>query len=140
MTTIAYRGGILAADSLTTCNGLRDGYRQKIFRVGRVLVGGSGSSAVCLKFRDWVANGMKGDSPFSGAEGGNGLVVSEAGVVCWSSSGPITVYAPFYSLGSGYEIALGAMDQGASAEEAVRAAIRWDTCSGGNVNVLRLKS
>lgn len=141
MTTIAYRSGILAADSLMTCNGLRDDYRQKIFRVGKVLVGGSGSSATCLKFRDWVAAGMQGESPFSGSDGGNGIVVSEAGLVCWGSSGPTPIInSSFYSLGSGYEIALGAMDQGASAEEAVRAAIRWDTRSGGDVTVLHLKS
>lgn len=138
MTTLAYRAGILAADSLVTCNGLRDGHVTKIVRIGKVLVGGSGSSAVCLRFREWVAAGLKGDSPFQDGDSGNGLVVSEAGVVCWSGNGPVKINMPFYSLGSGYQVALGAMDQGASAEEAVRAAIRWDIGSGGEVTVLRL--
>jgi len=48
------------------------------------------------------------------------------------------VRAPFYALGSGYQVAMGAMEFGATAEEAVRAAIKWDTGSGGDVTVLRL--
>lgn len=139
MTTVAYRDGILCADTLKTCNGLRDDYGTKIFRVGPVLIGGAGPASVCLRFRDWVADGMEGDSPFMG-EDGNGLLISESAVICFSVSGCYPIKAPFYSLGSGYQIALGAMDQGASAEEAVRAAIRWDTSSGGDVTVLHLKS
>lgn len=137
MTTIAYRDGVLASDSLTTSNGLRDDYGPKIWRVGKALVGAAGSRALCLKFREWVAAGMEGDNPFSKGDG-NGLLVSEAGVVCWSESGCWPVRQPFYALGSGYQIAMGAMEAGATAREAVSAAIKWDTSSGGEVQVLRL--
>lgn len=139
MTTIAYRDGVLAADSLSTSNGLRDNVGRKIWRVGRLLVGAAGGRGDCLRFRAWVAEGCIGPNPFVGSEGGNGLVITPEGqVACWGTAGPWPVTSPFYSLGSGYQIAVGAMEMGASAEEAVRAAIVHDTCSGGPVQTLRL--
>lgn len=136
MTTVAYRDGVLAADTLSTCNGLIDDYGAKVWRVGKVLVGAAGSRAVCLKFRDWVAGGMEGDSPM--ADDANGIVVSSAAVVCWSEKGPWPVTAPFYSLGSGYQVALGAMEMGATAEQAVSAARKWDLGTGGEITTLKL--
>jgi hypothetical protein len=138
MTTIAYRDGVLAADSLATSNGLRDDYGSKIWKIGRVLVGACGDRAICLKFREWVANGLEGDSPFQGKEDGNGIVVAPGGnVVCWGNHGPWPVSTPFYSLGSGYQIAIGALEMGATASEAVEIAARHDTSTGGRVAELR---
>lgn len=138
MTTIAYRDGVLAADTLATSNGLRDDYGTKVWRVGKVLVAAAGTRALCLKFREWVAAGMDGESPFAKGDG-NGIVVSDAGIVCWSENGCWPVGQPFYALGSGYQVAMGAMEMGATAEDAVRAAIKWDTSSGGEITALPLK-
>ena len=135
MTTIAYRDGVLAADSLATCNGMRDGYGAKIWRVGRLLVGGAGSRAECLKFRDWVVAGMKGRPDIAET---NAIVVSPEHVVCWSEKGCWPVAEPFYAIGSGYEIAIGAMAVGADAERAVHIAAQYDTRTGGDVITLRL--
>jgi hypothetical protein len=96
-----------------------------------------GSRALCLKFEDWVKAGMVDASPFEGKEDGNGLVVSPDRVVCFGDSGCWPINSEFYALGSGYQIAMGAMEHGATAPEAVRAAIKWDTISGGDVTVLR---
>lgn len=137
MTTIAVRDGVVAADTLLTANGLRDDFGPKVWRVGKVLVAACGSRPTCLRFREWVAAGMRGDSPFND-EDGNGIVVSHAGIVCWSKKGCWPVRQPFYTLGSGYQVALGALEAGATAEEAVRAAIKWDTGSGGEVMVMSL--
>lgn len=137
MTTIAFRDGVLAADSLVTCNGLRDSTAVKIHRVKGVLLGGSGASAIYQKFRDWVVGGMKGQCPIEGHDF-NGLLVSPFGVIGFNTSGPVFVNAPFYALGSGYQIAMGAMEMGATAEEAVAAAIKWDISSGGEVVTLSL--
>lgn len=138
MTTVAYRDGVLAADTLTTANGNVDGYLPKISRVGRVLVGFAGSIPVGLKFRQWVADGMHGDSPYEGGDTGNGLVVSDAGIVCWSGKGQWPVTTGYYALGSGSDIAMGAMEHGATAEEAVRIAARVNVDTGGEITVLRL--
>lgn len=138
MTTIAYRDGVLAADTLATSNDVRDDYGPKIWRVGRLLVGASGSRPLCLRFRDWVANGMGGESPFYGDNKGNGIVIAPDSVVAWSESGSWPVAAPFYSLGSGYQLAMGAMEMGATAEQAVAASIKHDCLSGGEITVLSL--
>jgi hypothetical protein len=138
VTTIAYRDGVLAADTLCTANGLRDDYATKIWRHGKVLIGGAGSRALCLKFRDWVVGGMEDDCPIQDNDDANGILVTPVGVVCWSASGPWPVSSPFYALGSGYQVAMGAMQVGATAEQAVEAALRWDTGSGGEVHTLSL--
>jgi len=139
LTTIAYRAGVLAADTLHTWNGTRDLYEPKAWRVGDKLVAASGSTSLIMRFREWVAAGMEGESPMHGVEkGGNGLVVTADGVTCFDIHGSWPVREEHYALGSGSDIATGAMAMGATAEEAVRAAIRFDTGSGGEITVLRL--
>ena len=115
MTTIAYRDGVLAADMLSTSHGARDAFGPKIWRCGGVLIGAAGSRALCLKFRSWVIAGMSGESPWEGKDDGLGIIVSRAGIVCWGHLGPWPVREPFYTLGSGYQFATGAMEMGASA-------------------------
>lgn len=138
MTTIAYRDGVVASDSLSTSHQLRDDHGPKIYRVGKAIVAAAGSRPLCLKFRDWVAGGMKGECPFEGKDEGNGLIVTAEHVVCWGEFGPWPVRSPFYALGSGYQIAMGAMALGADPRRAVAVAIDFDTGSGGQIQVLSL--
>lgn len=44
---------------------------------------------------------------------------------------------PFWADGSGCDYALGAMQMGATAEQAVAVAMIWDQCTGGQINVIR---
>lgn len=138
MTTIAYRDGIMAADTLITSNGMVDGYHQKIARnaVGD-LAGASGNSAKCCAFLAWFSGGEKHEPPEWDEETGNGLIVRCDGAVeLYMQHGRSDLRADFYAIGSGYQIAIGAMAAGASAKEAVAAAIKIDTCSGGEITVL----
>ena len=48
------------------------------------------------------------------------------------------VEAPYYAIGSGAHLALGAMWQGATAEQAVECAIALDIGCGGTVDVIRV--
>lgn len=138
MTTIAYRNGVMAADSLTTSNGARDGIVRKIDCVHGVLIGAAGSLAACQAFRAWVIAGMQGPDPFRNDDVGNGLLVAPDGtLVVFSVTGPATMQTPFYALGSGYQFAMGAMAYGATAEEAVRVARQFDTQTGGEIITLR---
>jgi ATP-dependent HslUV protease subunit HslV len=138
VTTIAYRDGVLAADTLMTANGSRDDFAPKIERIGGLLVGTTGSFPLGLKFRAWVARGFEGDCPYSGGEpDGNGIIVWAHGVVGWCAAGPWPVMRPFYALGSGCEYAIGAMEMGASAEQAVGVAMKHATETGGEITVLR---
>lgn len=137
MTTIAYRDGCLAADSLTTSGGLRDGLNLKIRKIGPLLVAGAGASAICERFFDWVRKGMIGDSPWTGSDGGNSFIVAPNGsILVFGQSGPWKVEQPFYALGTGEHLALGAMAHGASAAEAVECAIRFDIYSGGPIRTI----
>ena len=138
MTIIAYRDSVLAADTLWVGNDTRDGYGPKIERAGSLLVGCSGSVPVSLRFRAWVAAGFDGVNPLEETPDGNGIVVWQGGVVGWCSRGSWPVSEGFYAIGSGCEFATGAMEMGATAEEAVQVAIKHSTSCGGPINVLRL--
>jgi hypothetical protein len=137
VTTIAYRNGILASDSLATSNGLRDSHTQKIHKIGPLLVAGAGISAICTRFVQWVKDGMKGDSPWQGQDGGNSFIVMPDEVILvFGENGPWKVERDFYALGSGEQVAIGAMAHGATAEEAVAHAITFDVYSGGPIRTL----
>lgn len=139
MTTIAWDGRTLAADTLVSANGLRDARSTKIWRRGRVLFGATGSSPLAERFRSWVIAGMDGKDPYHGADDGNGLIVTRDSAVCFGPDGPWSVRRElFYALGSGYPIAMGAMSAGADARRAVEIAIEHDTKSGGPITVLTL--
>lgn len=137
MTTIAYRDGVLAADTLVNANGNRDDFAPKIERIGNLLVGTSGSYPTGLKFRAWVARGFAGDCPYDDTADGNGIIVWAHGVIGWCSAGPWPVLQPFYALGSGTEFAMGAMEMGATAEQAVAVASKFNMETGGEITVLR---
>lgn len=141
MTTVAYRDGVLAADTLFTANGMRDHYSAKAWRIGRVLAAATGNSARIARFRAWAAGGLKGPSPYEDAsDGGNGLVVAPGQPLLLAGSAGLTpIHAEFYAIGSGEDFALGAMEMGATAHEAVVVAARRDTATGGAIIVLELE-
>lgn len=140
MTTIAYRDGVLAADTQITCGGTVDGWAQKAFRKGSILYATSGGSGLGSKFRAWLEGGMEGEAPDLKAEGADeahGYIFPGGDRVVWRYNDTWASHiAPFFAYGSGAEIALGAMIRGATAEEAVKAAITRDTNSGGEITVL----
>jgi hypothetical protein len=63
MTTIAYRDGVLAADTLLTSSAMRNGYARKIRERDGMLAGASGTLAQMQTFLDWFDAGMTGDPP-----------------------------------------------------------------------------
>lgn len=140
MTTIAYRDGVLAADTRMTINGCMDGSQVKIVRRGPVMAAASGTAAMCQRFRDWFTGGMVGDPPAAQHEQVSdwsywGLIFHGDTILCWQGPGWVRVVAPYFATGSGAEYATGAMAHGATAEEAVRAAMAHDTSTGGEVMV-----
>ena len=78
MTTIAYRDGILAADSLVTLGSTKvHGSYQKIRRIGEYLVGTAGSVADCQAFVVWLKECDSTQPPPKGEYGA--LVVGPQG-------------------------------------------------------------
>ena len=59
-------------------------------------------------------------------------------VMYFDSVYPNKVVADFYAIGSGNELALGAMAAGADARRAVEIAIMLDTSSGGEIHTMNV--
>lgn len=142
MTTIAYRNGILAADSMATRGGsIMPERSQKVFRLrdGR-LFGWCGEAGLGVRARMHFDDPKKHD-PVVTTDGG-ALVIGLDGSIWTYEHGALVAApgAPFYALGSGRGEAYGALAMGATARQAVAIAARFDNCTGGPVQWLRLRS
>lgn len=139
MTTIAYRDGVLAADTLSTCEqGIMSFHTTKIGAKAGVVWSTSGLSAWGKRFRDWMTTGMKGDYPTPDDTSGACVWMPNGDMLSFGHNGiDFRPRLPFWADGSGQDYAIGAMQMGASAEEAVRAAMVWDHKTGGDVVVVR---
>lgn len=142
MTAIAYRDGVMAADSLAECHGIVLGSVRKIARRrDGALAGAAGMEMVCAEFiRRFVAGTdedyrpeLKDERDFSAV-----IVTPDGQIWQANAQGRFLIDAPFYVDGSAYQLMIGAMAAGASAEEAVRIAIKYDTRCGGAVQIERL--
>lgn len=152
MTTIAYRDGILAADSKAYGGKFcaSPGEKSKLHRIakGRLkgwLVGiSSNSVGADTLLLDWIARGAP--LPTSGDMRPDEFVIlalAPDGSLYLANdnlgfSGPIT--SAYYAIGSGADFALGAMAMGASAAQAVATAALFDPHTGGAVHTLKLES
>lgn len=147
MTTIAYRKGtsgigIVAADTGITCAGCSIGEMQKIIRNDKGDVAAvTGNAVWAWAFLEWFRKREQGCSPSIGTVDGHmiakGAIFRECGrIEVFEDHGIYVVTAPYYSIGSGRDVALGAMFHGASAPEAVRAAIAHDESTWGDITEL----
>jgi hypothetical protein len=152
LTTIAYRDGVLAADSWETYSSEDGGAHRhicaklfcKTITVGRksfdVLIGTAGETSPSLLFVDWYGSGKEPPQMLCDL-GGDFLCLIltpkglfEADVYCR----PVQVMESFYAIGSGAKAALAAMHCGKSAVDAVRIAARIDPYTGGRVMHMKL--
>jgi len=146
MTTIAYRDGVLAADSRVTYGedaGARVHFCRKLFRrkVGEgrkaheVIIATAGESSPGMVFVDWYGSGKPTPAMFEHlGPDFVCLVLTPKGLFeydAYCRGEPIE--EPFYAIGSGAKAALAAMHCGRSAVEAVRIAARIDPYTGGRI-------
>ena len=153
MTTIAYRDGILAADSWATYDegaGARKHTCVKLFRKqiaeGRkkfeVIIATAGESSPGLLFVDWYGTGEKPPIMLEQHGGDFSCLILtpyglfEADMFCR----PEQVLDPFYAVGSGAKCALAAMACGKSAIDAVRIAAKYDPYTGGRIVSMSLNN
>lgn len=134
MTAIAYRNGIMAGDSRTLFTGadnLKVGTR-KLVRVGKYVVGvagevcpSDGQIVECLfkaKLPRETPQALAGDKwDFSALVAGPGVLFLYESMM----HGRQAVREPFFAIGGGAEVCMGALEMGASAVEAVTAACKW---------------
>lgn len=130
MTTIAYKDGVLAADTRATQGDTILMDVSKIDRDAFPPVAFCGDLRVLQDFRrhqDWE------QLPTEGWESLNtrGRLQDAQGVVLNIKKGD------FWAIGSGAHFALGAMAAGATPEEAVKIAARYDTGTNDTVEVVR---
>lgn len=136
MTVIAYRDGVLAADSRFTfhsdAGGSRVGTCNKLFAVTRAkqrwLIGLSGEGSPGILFLEWFKSGRKGapEKLLSHKADFGALVISPRGEMFlydrWCAPDPLT--GEFAAIGSGSKAALAAMIMGAGAERACEVTTR----------------
>lgn len=139
MTTIATDGKTMAGDGLTV-NG-RDivvgTSRQKVFRLDNGgIYGACGNAREVIDLMEWL-NGRREKEPdlkdISALviRPDGSLVIYNDSVTCISAEAPTAI-------GTGSQVAMGAMAAGASPVEAVRLACERDVFSGGEITVLEL--
>lgn len=151
MTTIAYRDGIIAADSRETLSTKSGGDRivnhncQKLYKVRGSILATYGCSGAGLAFLDWWKRGAKRSKiPHK-------LSDYDFGILILARSGDLLHYDntciaeeldphSFYAFGSGSKAALGALWAGADAEKAVYSACMVDPWSGTPVVVIKWPS
>lgn len=136
MTVIAYRDGVLAADSRTTTESEAGGIRhfkcQKLFRKKGSIIATAGENGPGLAFIRWYGSGRPFPEVFAIGEADfSCLVLTAKGLFeydKWGVAEKITLpkTAPFYAIGCGAKAALGAMHMGASARKACAVACRVD--------------
>lgn len=140
MTTIAYRDGILAADGRVTCDGLiLTDTCKKITRLSDgALFTLCGVDTLEQRIIQWLEE--DDDKPIPKGKGFCAILVDTDGVLetyNGRGEGFAPSYGEFQAYGSGCEVAYGAMEMGASAKEAVEAAIKRNAFSGGAIQVER---
>ena len=152
MTAIAYRDGVLAADTETTSGDLLGGHSLKIARSPEgTIAAAAGQAGTAAQFRrmvkdggidNWIASNFSQRLPIEADHNGFGaIIVTAAGrVICVDYRGwAVEFDAPFYTEGSAGVLLTGAMAAGATAEEAVRIAIKHDAWCGGDVQTERVR-
>lgn len=141
MTTIAADRKCMASDRKLTCG--ETAYQVvKIRRIGRAIVGCSGTSSAASKFMRWLAEGKDPDSipRFGKDDELNALVLTPAGLFLFDiACEPDEIVEGRCAIGSGQQAALAAMRKyNASPKDAVDAACLADNGTAGPIDVLYL--
>jgi hypothetical protein len=139
MTTIAWDGKVLAGDRLRTHDDKKMP-ATKVFKLGKgdeqVLVGCAGDSWDCVAFvQGWIAHSA---SPLKNSRSFTAILVRRSGAVLIDDrllEHPLSL--PFYAIGGGADLAIGAMAAGKGAKAAIEIAARFDPKTGLGVDVVR---
>lgn len=150
MTTVAFDGTTMAADSAVSGGGYYDFDMIKVKKhPSGYLLGGCGDIDMLQWFLDMftpeiIHNRAKGHRLTLPTQGGSdfaAMVVSPSGKAYVISDKllvtPIKTFG-YMAVGSGSAVALGALAMGASASEAVKIAARHDQGTGGRIKSISL--
>lgn len=140
MTTVAYRNGIIASDSLSVSGDLK-GTKQKIYEHGDKIYCVTGDFNRGIEMIEALKNGTELKPPVG--DNWCRVIVFTKGVndkwLEYENSLTSTEEdGEYMSWGSGRMAALGAMAMGASAEQAVKIASDFDINTGGEIKCTAL--
>jgi hypothetical protein len=151
VTTIAYRGGIIAADSLEThsseAGGTSTGLCEKLFRkrIGRreIVIGTAGGSFLGMVFVDWFDGTSREPPPIlrdAHLDEDFDILVLDRGKVFQANHlcRLVEVIEPFTAIGSGRKVALGALEAGCGARRAGEIAARRCPYTGGPIKTMAM--
>lgn len=145
MTAIAYKAGILAADSAIWAGNTICGYQRKIAMRGSILIAGAGDPAVVEWFLSTheLTTAWTGDPlplPKVTSQSFGGLIIHGDCVFSVNEHGLVTrlMAQAYHVLGRPLDFLTGAMAAGAAPEQAVKLAIEMTDGAGGEVHVERL--
>lgn len=134
MTTIAYKQGVLAGDTMVSFGGTKcPGEQRKVHRLRNgCLFGWAGLLEQAAVLRKAVEAGERDNPPK--LKDLHALLVEPDGKV-WMYEGVnwFPSKQPYSAYGTGHDFALAVMAFGGSAKDAVRVAIKLDKSSGGRV-------
>lgn len=130
MTLIAYKDGILCADSQRLCDGIRS--KTLVVKIARNIRGelfaAAGYAAVSQTWMNWFLGGCEHDAPWRDAQSDNPdsivIILDNGSSRRYVGRPEIPEYMPYERLGIGWPSYLhGLMDGGLSAREAIFAGI-----------------
>jgi ATP-dependent protease HslVU (ClpYQ) peptidase subunit len=142
MTTIITDGVTMVADSMLATDDLIDKRDvQKVFRIGKSLVGIAGEYSRCLQVIDYL-NQFEGDrDKFLLPDNSNisGLILKPKKQVLIFETDlyPFLVHH-INAIGSGASLAIGAMYAGATPMEALKIVVKLDPFTGGKLREYKL--
>jgi ATP-dependent protease HslVU (ClpYQ) peptidase subunit len=138
MTTVAYRDGVLAADSRVTVGDMV--LTDKATKVHRLrdghLFGWSGNAEDAVRLKQAL---QKRVTPPPDLDLSAILISPEGEIRVFEGNIWVTVKSPYYAVGTGANGALCAMDAGADAKTAALIGSKRDTSSGGKIKCVKLK-
>lgn len=140
MTIIAYKDGILASDSQLEANRVITSTGRKIRKTkDGWLAAGNGQYSCINAFLVWAEDRVAEELISLDFDNFQGLIINPKGrMFCYDDEFPYENISPFYAGGIGSEIATGAFAMGATAKEAVKAAIDYHTGCGGKIVSVKL--
>lgn len=140
MTVVAYRDGVLAADSAASDGDTIAHDIKKCWRIRGNLIGCAGFVTDITKFILWFRDGADEDEFPKMRDLSALMVTPDAKIYSYDQLGPAPTEctSKYVAMGSGGAIALGAMYAGADAVTAVKAAIKHSHGCAGPIRTLRL--
>lgn len=138
MTTIAYRWGVMAADSRAMVGGWKASYgSDKLHRLPDGTVAGVvGEYASAVRFVVWLQSGEAGDNPGL-SEASVIRMLKDGSLIIYEENGAFPVRTEFGAWGSGSPAANAAMYMGADAAKAIEIAALLDDSTGGKVITMK---